>query len=970
MVIAFAGEKIIAGDMQAAQNASKELKKMFREDSSFVFLDSLEYDLDFNGVKDKILVSDALKISWNNKESQKLSNKVGPVLVYDCNGDSIPDLVQKTEKEILVYVNNALPILKSRLFPIQEDSVLYIELANQGLSQNVNYKLYSSTDALSLKRDRNGVQVTPDENWYGNTELKIVYSRGNLQDSVNYSIIVLPANDAPYVYRERKTITIKEDGSVHIPVDSLLACVVDDDGNDELILKQLGNESRLRLLDQDYVYKPESNWFGEDSLLFMISDGEASDTLIQHIIVEAVNDAPQWSKIKSVSFPEDEYYQRALSFLYDHAHDVETPDSLLVFHVFSGEHVSISNECGKVTLIADANWYGSETVLLTVSDGEAKDSVYWHIDLTSVNDAPILSTIPDTVFLEDEKLFINRKELEQYAFDVETQASGLKWQIRKLGKIRAHYNGARIRCAGSEDWYGTDSLEVTVSDGELQDTRIWRMHILPVNDAPRFIISEKRRSFLEDETLRLKKTDLYAMVKDPETSSKKLNWTLLPSAHIYTEDKDNFYMLRADKNWYGQSAVRVLVNDGEYADTLNCKLRIVSVNDKPHISDIPAHSWKEDDTLGIDKSYLDNYVRDVETRRSDLMWSYFSDKPEIKIKKRKYGITLSSKENWNGSANIGLVVYDGGLRDTAFMKVKVDPVNDAPLWRALPDTSVAEDGSIILPLSFIKKYVSDPDMGDEVKLDYEVGKNFYIEEKKDGIEIWPKADWYGTDKIIFTASDGKKKSKKTWNIPVFAINDAPYFTFDLPDSISFRSNGSDTLFFNEIVHDIDNDQSELEWDISDGNITRHMIDEDIGGVIFFTENFSYGEDMITIRVSDGDDMITAYMPVQVREVDRFLMSNPVKLELLPNIPNPFRNYTDIRFSLPLGGHVTLKIYDLLGQEIITLANAYHDAQNYSIRWFGESESGMSCPSGVYLCRMSAVMNGEPVVKMRKMMLVR
>lgn len=436
----------------------------------------------------------------------------------------------------------------------------------------------------------------------------------------------------------------------------------------------------------------------------------------------------------------------------------------------------------------------------------------------------------------------------------------------------------------------------------------------------------------------------------------------------FIEDEKAYYIF-AGPNWFGDAHLQLVVSDGEYNDTLKQNVRVMSVNDKPTIQNPEARRWNEDDTLGIDLSYLESLAYDVETNKKDLMWQYIPN-ADIKIKQRKSGITLIPQQDWNGDTQIGVIVYDGGLRDTGYMDIKINPVNDAPRWRSLPDTSIAEDGSMILPLAYIRSFAYDPDKGDEVKVDYKAGKHFYIEEKGDTIVIWPDADWYGNEKLELTASDGKKKVRYDWTIPVRSVNDAPYFTMGLPDSLVFSANGSDTLFFENIVWDVDNKIEDLVWEVSSGRIVRSTIDEKLGAIIFYTDNFKFGQDAVNIRVTDGHDQIVYYLPILVREVDRFLMSNPEKLELLPNTPNPFTEFTDIRYSLPMPANVSIKIYNLLGKEIKTLASGHHDAQNHSVRWWGETDFGQPAPSGVYLCRMVAVVDGEPRILMQKMMLVR
>jgi hypothetical protein len=67
-----------------------------------------------------------------------------------------------------------------------------------------------------------------------------------------------------------------------------------------------------------------------------------------------------------------------------------------------------------------------------------------------------------------------------------------------------------------------------------------------------------------------------------------------------------------------------------------------------------------------------------------------------------------------------------------------------------------------------------------------------------------------------------------------------------------------------------------------------------------------------------------------------------------NYPNPFNPVTTIRFALPVAGNVTLKVFNLLGQETATLVNEIRPAGEYSVPFNG---SGLS--SGMYFYRLQA-----------------
>jgi photosystem II stability/assembly factor-like uncharacterized protein len=86
---------------------------------------------------------------------------------------------------------------------------------------------------------------------------------------------------------------------------------------------------------------------------------------------------------------------------------------------------------------------------------------------------------------------------------------------------------------------------------------------------------------------------------------------------------------------------------------------------------------------------------------------------------------------------------------------------------------------------------------------------------------------------------------------------------------------------------------------------------------------------------------------------------PLQFSLNQNFPNPFNPATTIKFQVPSSGHVTLKVYAVLGQELATLVNQELTPGDYSVTW-----NAAEFASGVYLYRLQA---GE-FVRIRKLVL--
>ena len=94
-------------------------------------------------------------------------------------------------------------------------------------------------------------------------------------------------------------------------------------------------------------------------------------------------------------------------------------------------------------------------------------------------------------------------------------------------------------------------------------------------------------------------------------------------------------------------------------------------------------------------------------------------------------------------------------------------------------------------------------------------------------------------------------------------------------------------------------------------------------------------------------------------------SLPKIFELSQNFPNPFNPSTKIEYKIPERGFVTLKVYDVLGNEVATLVNEEKPAGSYEVEF--NSVSGIRYPaSGIYFYQLKA---GE-FIQTKKMILLR
>ncbi len=92
---------------------------------------------------------------------------------------------------------------------------------------------------------------------------------------------------------------------------------------------------------------------------------------------------------------------------------------------------------------------------------------------------------------------------------------------------------------------------------------------------------------------------------------------------------------------------------------------------------------------------------------------------------------------------------------------------------------------------------------------------------------------------------------------------------------------------------------------------------------------------------------------------------PAAVALAPNFPNPFNPTTQIRFGLPTDQRVALRVYDVQGRLVATLAERSLPAGHHQVTWHGVDDNGSPVASGTYVYRLET----ETGVVTRKMTLV-
>ncbi|MBI90204.1 MAG: hypothetical protein CMG60_08970, partial [Candidatus Marinimicrobia bacterium] len=115
------------------------------------------------------------------------------------------------------------------------------------------------------------------------------------------------------------------------------------------------------------------------------------------------------------------------------------------------------------------------------------------------------------------------------------------------------------------------------------------------------------------------------------------------------------------------------------------------------------------------------------------------------------------------------------------------------------------------------------------------------------------------------------------------------------------------------------------------------------------------------------DIFTSVRLVVTEELGLTDNTLPRSFALHQNYPNPFNPITTIRFELPEVSNVSIKVHDVLGNEVYRNILSQKEAGIHSVKWNAKNSNGESVSAGVYFYSLRA---GESFLKTKKMILLK
>ncbi|MFC2084492.1 T9SS type A sorting domain-containing protein, partial [Bacteroidota bacterium] len=465
---------------------------------------------------------------------------------------------------------------------------------------------YTSQNELEVYIDQDRVLIVspPDDDWYGDEELILVASdNGGASDRDTVKFIVKPVNDNPEL-SNIPDIFINEDDSTTV----LLSDYVFDVDTDiefitfdaevisaqpqhptglksNIIKRQTGNvfshnrflnlsvnkykragkivitvgvNDLIILIDNDEKnasVKANSDSSGIFEVVFIATDDSLGfDTDTTTIVVNPQNDPPVIISSPIETAVEDIEYIYKVDVM-----DIDKDDSIKYVLMEAPDFLTIDSLSGLINGIPGETDVGSHYVSVFVQDKFfAKDSQNYNLEVRNVNDAPIISEIPDQVILEGE--IFSSINLDEFVYDPDDLTNSIQWNFEGNLELEIDIDTNRVVLVSVpfEDWNGNEEITFFAFDkGGLYDQDTVLFSVLPVNDVPLITGLPETIIIRSDSSYMI---SLWDFVSDVETPDSLLTYDFsVTNDSIVTEfDKLNGELKISSKPLFAGSEVLII----------------------------------------------------------------------------------------------------------------------------------------------------------------------------------------------------------------------------------------------------------------------------------------------------------------------------------------------------------------------------------------------------------------------------
>ncbi len=486
------------------------------------------------------------------------------------------------------------------------------------------------------------------------------------------------------------------------------------------------------------------------------------------------------------------------------------------------------------------NAFGSSQVVLTLKNRTgARDSQQLLIDVTPVNDPPILYGMPP-IKVRQGVLF--NFEYTSYVTDVDDPKSSLFLSTNDVS--HSTVSGMTITYQYGPEYVGqTIPMIVRVSDGHLISEAVHEITVT-YDNPPNIRNPLPDLVMYEDEMLPdafPSNMSMYFNDLDGETlqysaSSSHLTVEFWPSSSGFANVR-----LIPETDWYGNDELTIRAQDpGGALVEQTAVVAIIPVNDAPNID------WQEDIYIKYDVPYvldLSYHVSDVDDPQTVLVMT--ANQTDITTVDG-FSIHFMMPRHVYGTVSsflLSIRVSDGQAFSWSNITVRVgDNLPPALIPTVnLPDVTFNEDESAIYVFD-LDDYFEDSDGPIQLAYTYVAGSVIVSLAMNNSMSFSAPQDWNGQELVRVKASDGIAIKVTHFTVRVIPVNDAPILT-TISDQ-DMGTGGVRAIDLRPYVRDVDNNVTELTFSTSSSRAVIY------GYTLILDYTGGATSESVTITVSD------------------------------------------------------------------------------------------------------------------------
>jgi large repetitive protein len=715
---------------------------------------------------------------------------------------------------------------------------------------------------------------TPPQNFTGSVSIRITATDvAGASVSDLFQLSVTPVNDAPVALSTQ--FFVGEDAALTL---GLPASDVDSETLSFSVLTGPTNGSVTLNGNGSFTYTPNANFNGTDSFTYRANDSDLnSNAATISIAVSAVNDAPTVANaLADQSSPEDTAFSFTLPA--DSFADVDNATLALVATLANGDALPswISFDAATRTFSGTPpqNFDGTIDVRVTASDGSLSVSDAFTLDITPVNDAPIVANaLTDQSSAEDSAVnFV----LPADAFtDVDNATLTLTTSTLPSW---LSFDAATRSFTGTPplNFNGDITVTVTASDGELSVSDDFVLAITPVNDAP--VLANSTAIGDED-------TVITGALTATDVDSEALTYALVsgPANGTVTVGANGMYSYTPNANYNGSDSFTVRANDGSLDSAVaTVNLTVNAVNDAPIVANALVDQSSAEDAAVSFTLPADSFT-DVDNATLSLTTSTLPSWLSFDAATRSF--TGTPPLNFNGDITVTVTASDGELSVSDQFVLAITPANDAPV---LANSTASGDEDTVITGTLTATDV------DSEALTYALVSgpaNGTVTVGANGTYSYtPNANYNGSDSFTVRANDGSLDSvAATVNVTVNAVNDAPIVANALVD----QSSAEDAVVSFTLPADSFTDVDSAILTLTTSTLPSWLSFDAATRSFTGTPPLNFNGDIsVTITASDGDLSVSDNFVLAITPVN----DAPIVANALADQSSP--EDTAVSFTLP------------------------------------------------------------------------